>query len=86
MNGKPLTMRTAWSAYDRLFEDDGVAFVNETGAMEPLFRRRTSTGMASPKLWADAWFLAVAGHTGGPLVTFDLALARRSNNAVLLLP
>jgi predicted nucleic acid-binding protein len=39
---------------------------------------------ASPKLWADAWLLAVAKAARGTLVTFDRALA--AHGARCLLP
>jgi predicted nucleic acid-binding protein len=39
---------------------------------------------ASPKVWADAWLLAVTHSAEGVLVTFDKALASRG--ALCLLP
>ncbi len=84
MNGRPLTIPEAWAAYDRLFSDDRVAFLDEPRGIEACFRRRAVEAQASPKLWADAWLLAFAEQAGGSIVTFDRALARRSSHGILL--
>jgi len=84
MNGKPLRMPKAWAAYDALFGDDRVAFVNEPIGIEAAFRKYARSNHASPKLWADAWLLAFAECAGGEVVTFDQALADRAAHAVLL--
>jgi predicted nucleic acid-binding protein len=77
-------MDEAWRAYDRLFEDDRVAFYPESAEVEKHFREYASGPTASPKLWADAWLLAVARAAGGTLITFDRALA--ASGARCLLP
>ena len=84
MDSKPLSMKGAWRVYDRLFEDDRVAFVTEPADVEVRFREGSSGRSISPKLWADAWLLAFAVCAGGTLVTFDAALAARATGAVLL--
>lgn len=84
MNGKPLRMRKAWDAYDSLFGDDRVAFVEEPRGVDQAFRKYACKNHASPKLWADAWLLAFAECAGGVVVTFDQALAARASNTVLL--
>jgi predicted nucleic acid-binding protein len=84
MNGKPLNMNEAWRAYDRLFEDDRVAFLPEPAAVDSEFRRCSAGGTASPKIWADAWLLAVVRASGGILVTFDRALAARDPQCLLI--
>ncbi|HEV2687603.1 MAG TPA: TA system VapC family ribonuclease toxin [Bryobacteraceae bacterium] len=83
MNGKPLAMRQAWKVYDSFMRDDRVEFLSEPSAMESIFRQHSSGKFASPKLWGDAYLIAFATESNGELVTFDLALARRSP-AVLL--
>jgi hypothetical protein len=77
MDNRPLTITQAWNVYDRFFEDDRVAFVAEPRDVETLFRKKAAGRMASPKVWADAWLLAMADAAGGKLVTFDKALAGR---------
>ncbi len=77
MDGKPLTITAAWRVYDRLYEDDRVTFVPEPVEVETRFREKASGKTASPKVWADAWLLAVAQAAGGRLVTLDQALASR---------
>jgi hypothetical protein len=83
MGGKPLSMDDAWCVYDRLFEDDRVAFVPEPVSVDTSFRQCAAGRTASPKLWADAWLLAVAHAAGGKLVTFDRALAARGAHCIL---
>lgn len=84
MNGRPLRMPQAWGAYDSLFGDDRVAFVDEPGGIDAAFRKYARKNHASPKLWADAWLLAFAECADGVVVTFDQALAARANHTVLL--
>jgi toxin-antitoxin system PIN domain toxin len=84
MNGKPLTMRQAWRAYDRLFEDDRVALVPEPQALDPEFRRLTASGAVSPKVWADAYLLAFVAQMNATIVTFDRALENRGASCLVL--
>ena len=84
MNGRPLRMPEAWAAYDSLFGDDRVAFVDEPNGIEAVFRKYARKNHASPKLWADAWLLAFTECADGVVVTFDRALAARASHTVLL--
>lgn len=84
MDGSPLTITQAWRVYDHWFQDDRVAFAAEPPDVDECFRIEAVGRGASPKIWADAWLLAVAKAAGGRLVTFDRALASRG--AVCLLP
>lgn len=77
MDGRPLTIAQAWRVYDRFFDDDRVLFVAEPPEIEQFFRERAAGREASPKIWTDAWLLAVAAAAGGVLVTFDKALGAR---------
>jgi uncharacterized protein len=83
MDGKPLTISGAWRVYDRLYDDDRVMFISEPPEAERRFREKASGRTASPKLWADAWLLAVAQAAGGILITFDKALASRGAHCLL---
>jgi toxin-antitoxin system PIN domain toxin len=83
MDGKPLTIAEAWRVYDRLYDDDRVMFVSEPPEVERRFREKASGRTASPKIWADAWLLAVAQAAGGILITFDKALASRGARCLL---
>ena len=83
MDGKPLTMTEAWRVYDRLYDDDGVTFISEPPEVDKRFREKASRRIASPKVWADAWLLAVAQAAEGILVTFDMALASQGVNCLL---
>lgn len=84
MDGKPLTMDQAWSAYDALFQDDRVAFFPEPAELESHYRLFARGTLSSPKLLADAWLMAYAEATGGALTTFDKALAVRYPRTTLL--
>lgn len=83
MDGKPLTIREAWRVYDRFYDDDRVTFLHEPPRVDERFREKTSQGSASPKLWADAWLLAVADRAEGVVVTFDRALSLRGARCLL---
>jgi predicted nucleic acid-binding protein len=83
MDGKALNLGEAWVAYDLFFGDDRVTFLAEGPGVEPIFRRMTSSPVVSPKVWADAWLLAVAEAAGGIVVTFDRALAARGAHCLL---
>ena len=84
MDGKPLTVTAAWRVYDRLYEDDRVTFVSGPPEVEKRFREKASGRMASPKVWADAWLLAVAQAAEGVLVTLDKALASQGAYCLLV--
>ena len=83
MDGKPLTIDEAWRLYDRFYEDDRVTFVSEPFSVEKRFREKAVGRTASPKIWADAWMLAIAAAAGGVLVTFDQALGPRGAHCLL---
>ena len=84
MDGKPLRMSEAWAAYDALFGDDRVAFVEEPRGIDSVFRKYAHHKHSAPKVWADAWLLAFAECAGGAVITFDQALAARASHTVLL--
>jgi toxin-antitoxin system PIN domain toxin len=83
MDGKPLSIDEAWRVYDRFYDDDRVTFSSEPADVERRFREIAVGSTASPKVWADAWLLAVAEAAGGVLVTFDKALAARGAHCLL---
>ena len=83
MDGRPLTIAQAWRVYDRFYDDDRVTFVSEPADVEKSFREKAVGRDASPKVWADAWLLALAQKAGGVLVTFDRALAGRGARCLI---
>ena len=83
MGNKPLSVDRSWRIYDGLFADDRVAFVYERPEVDAVFRARAAGHAASPKIFADAWMLAIAEAVGGQLVTFDKALADRGAHCLL---
>jgi len=83
MGGKPLTIDAAWRVYDRFYGDDRVIFVSEPTDIEKKFREKAVGKTSSPKIWADAWMLAMAEAAGGVLITFDKALGGRGARCLL---
>jgi toxin-antitoxin system PIN domain toxin len=83
MQDKPLSFDEAWRVYDSLLADERVVFAPEHSRAERFFRTNTTGPASSPKVWADAWLLAVAEVSGGVLVTFDKALATRGAHCLL---
>ena len=83
MKDKPLSFDEAWRVYDRLFADDRVVFSPENSRVDTFFRTIATGPASAPKVWADAWLLAVAEAAGGELVTFDKALAARGAHCLL---
>ena len=84
MNDRPLKMREAWIVYDTFMGDERVEFLPETPTVERVFREHSShRTLASPKLWGDAYLIAFATESGGELVTFDRALAKRGRATLL---
>lgn len=83
MDGKPLTVADAWRVYDRFYDDDRILFMAEPSEVDKRFREKAVGRIASPKLWADAWLLALAQASEGVLVTFDQALAERGAHCLL---
>ena len=84
MKGRPRTMGQAWDAYDRLFDDARVAFYGEPARLDSTFRRLSSSNMASPKVWADAYMLAFAEVIDATLITFDRGIANRGVQCLVL--
>jgi len=83
MDGKPLAMDEAWRVHDGLFADDRVALLAEPVDADRHFREYASGRIAAPKVWADAWLLAVARSAAGVLITFDRRLAERGARCLL---
>lgn len=83
MNGKPPTMTAAWRVHERLYDDDRVSFVADPPEADRRFREKATGQTASPKVWADAWLLAVAHAAECVLVTFDQSLASRGAHCLL---
>jgi predicted nucleic acid-binding protein len=79
-----LTQVDAWQAYDRWLESGGAKLVEEAAGLEGKLRASTSTSLASPETWADAYLAAFAETADTALVTFDRALAGKATGAILL--
>ena len=76
MGDQTLTVRKAWSVYDRWLEDFRVELVSEPRGTDAVFREVTRGFASQPasKAIGDCYLLAFAKHTNSALVTFDAAL------------
>ncbi len=83
MDGKPISIDEAWRLYDQFYDDDRVTFIAEPADVEKRFRKLAAGKTASPKVWEDAWMLAIAAAADGVLVTLDKALAARGAQCLL---
>jgi uncharacterized protein len=84
MGTATLTQRQAWHVYDAFLKDGGSRFLYEPRTLEDSFRTLSQRSSASPKDWADSYLVAFAHEIGAKLITFDKALAARSEEAIIL--
>src|SRR5436853_252909 len=77
MRGDCLTLREAWAVYDRWISDPRIDMRREPFHVDALFRHTTEpfAKLASPKVLADCYLLAVANASEATLVTLDGGLA-----------
>jgi uncharacterized protein len=76
MGEHPLTLRKAWTVYDRWLADPRVDFYPEPRDADAEFRRVTEPFAAkrASKWIGDSWLLASSNGFQSTLVTFDRAL------------
>ncbi len=74
----------AWSVCDSFFIGGAAELWQEPENMESLFRFRSTVPQASPEIWADAYIAAFCQGHRIPLLTFDMALGRRTPGSILL--
>jgi uncharacterized protein len=89
MGEQTLTLRKAWSVYDRWLEDPRVEFYPEPRNVDTAFRHATEPFAAqqASKAVGDCWLLASAKELQATLVTFDRALhdfARKQRHSVVI--
>jgi toxin-antitoxin system PIN domain toxin len=89
MGSQTLTLRRAWTVYDRWLEDPRVEFYPEPRGIDEAFRHMTAPFAAqqASKAVGDCWLLACAVAMRASLVTFDRALyefSRRQGQAAII--
>lgn len=84
MHGAPLTQQECWAIYTRWIEGGRAFLHTEPAELDAAFHRLTSADAPFPKSWADAYLAAFAETARIQLVTFDRALAKKAEGAVLL--
>ncbi len=89
MGDQTLTLRKAWSVYDRWVEDPRVEFYPEPRTLEVAFRQSTEPFAArqASKAVGDCFLLAYSRELQATLVTYDRTLhefARKHNYAAVI--
>jgi hypothetical protein len=89
MGSQTLTLRRAWSVYDRWLQDPRVDFYPEPRGIDEAFRQITAPFAAqqASKAVGDCWLLAYAVAIRASLVTFDRALfefSRKQGEAAII--
>ncbi len=79
MGNATVTLQQAWQAYDALFADPRVGYVEEPTGIEPVWRSLTQHQSFSPKVWNDAYLAALAQTVDLEVVTFDQGFAQYKN-------
>jgi len=76
MGGQTLTLKSAWSVYERWLRDPRVEFYPEPRGLDVAFREATAPFDTKPasKWVGDCYLLAYAKQSDAALVTFDQAL------------
>jgi uncharacterized protein len=77
MGEETLTIRRAWSVYDRWIGDSRVVFLPESRSTDSAFRQATNTfaSQQASKWIGDCYLIAYAGELKASLITFDRKLA-----------
>jgi toxin-antitoxin system PIN domain toxin len=71
-----VTLQQAWQAYDALFADPRVGYVEEPAGIDPVWRSLTQHQSFSPKVWNDAYLAAFAQTVDFEVITFDQGFAQ----------
>ena len=76
MGEQTITLRKAWSVYDRWLKDPRVEFYPEPRGLDAGLRETTAplASIAASKWVGDCYLLAYARHCDATLATFDKAL------------
>ena len=86
MGPAAVSMADAWRAYDALFSDPKVAFIDEPAGTEARWRFLTQPTTFTPKVWNDAYLAACAELTGLEVVTFDKRFSKFTNVRCHIVP
>ena len=84
MENKVLSQASAWEVYDDWLENGRAGYIEEPPSIERIFRSLSQSKQPAPKDWADSYVSAFAQVSGLRLVTFDQALQKRTEGALLL--
>ena len=78
------THQQALRIYDSWMHDERVVFIPEPADLEVPLRNLTQLRRAAHKDWADSYLIAFTETAGLQLVTFDRAVAYRTDRVVFL--
>lgn len=84
MGSETLTQKKCWALYAQWLAGGRAIERPEPDGAREAFRARTMAAEPAPKAWMDAYLVAFAETARLTLVTFDKALAKKANGALLL--
>lgn len=82
----PLTNKAAWSVFEGIRGNPRISWADEPPGLETHWKRFGVRGIASPKLWMDAYLAAFAIAGDYQLVTTDKAFKQFKGLDLILLP
>lgn len=82
--GVALSQAAAWRIYDRWLSSPVVDFMAEPHGLDLAFRRAAAAATPMPQRFADDYLMAFAQAAEFHLATFDRALSRRAEGAILI--
>ena len=85
MGSAAVTLQQAWQAYDKLFSDPHVGYVDELVGIEPVWRSLTQTHLFSPKVWNDAYLAAFARTIDFAVITLDKGFSQYNDLRLTIL-
>ena len=87
MNGRPLSQREAWKAYESILTLSETVFLQEPDALfDETWKRLTNSPLPSNKHWTDAYLATFARLHRLTLVTLDRALGESDPKHLWLRP
>ena len=87
MNGRPLSQREAWKAYESILTLSETVFLREPDALfDETWKKLTNSPLPSNKQWTDAYLSTFARLHRLTLITLDRALGESDPKHLWLRP
>ncbi len=78
MGSAAVSLQASWQAFDALFADPRVGYVDEPAGIEAVWRSVTQHQSLSPQIWNDAYLAAFAQIVDFEIVSFDQGFSQYS--------